>query len=303
MELRHLRYLVALAESLNFTRAAERVHVTQSTLSHQIRKLEDEIGHVLFDRATNHVALTDDGELFLAFAIKALHEVDLGLGALKRGSGEMAGELRIGATNTFNLGFIPKCVATFLARHPSVKVRVEELSADDIRAKLNRGKLDIGIAYRPVEPSDLVFEPLHNEEMVLAVSSQHPFAARKRIRMVELDRQLLVLLPQEFATRVMLDECFRTAGAEPIVCAEMNTIAPMLELVAQTQIAAIVAANVVRAPMELCVVPLASPTPMRIPGILWKREARLTAQMRSFSSIVRKLAVKRGATKGRAPVR
>ena len=182
MELRHLRYLVALAESLNFTRAAERVHVTQSTLSHQIRKLEDEIGYVLFDRATNHVALTDAGEVFLAFAVKALHEVDLGLGALKKDSSTMGGELRIGATNTFNLGFIPKCVATFLSRHPGVKVSVDELSADGIRAKLNQGELDIGIAYRPAEPSDLVFEPLHNEEMVLAVSSQHPFAARKRVR-------------------------------------------------------------------------------------------------------------------------
>ena len=123
--------------------------------------------------------------------------------------------------------------------------------------------------------------------MVLAVSSQHPFAARKRVRMVELDRQPLVLLPHAFATRVMLDECFRAAGAEPIVCAEMNTIA----------------ANVVRAPMGLCVIPLASPTPMRIPGILWKRDARLTAQMRSFSSIVRTLAARRSAAKGRAPSR
>jgi LysR family cyn operon transcriptional activator len=241
------------------------------------------------------VALTDAGEVFLAFAIKALHEVDLGLGALKKGSGEMSGELRIGATNTFNLGFIPKCVATFLARHPNVKVSVDELSADGIRAKLNEGTLDIGIAYRPVEPSDLVFEPLHHEEMVLVVAANHPFASRKRVRMVELDRQPLVLLPREFATRAMLDDCFRAAGAEPVVRAEMNTIAPMLELVAQTGIAAIVAANAVRAPMDLCIVPLAGPTPMRIPGILWRRETKLTAQMRSFSSIVRKLALKRRA--------
>ena len=114
MELRHLRHLVALAESLNFTRAAERVHVTQSTLSHQIRKLEDEIGHVLFDRATNHVALTDDGELILAFAIKALHEVDLGLGALKRGSGEMACRLRPTATI-----FLPSMSTSACAKSPT----------------------------------------------------------------------------------------------------------------------------------------------------------------------------------------
>lgn len=295
MELRHLRYLVALAECLNFTRAAERVHVTQSTLSHQIRKLEAEIGYVLFDRAAHHVALTEAGEVFLAFAVNALREVDRGLGALKKGSAQLSGELRIGATNTFNLGFIPQCVATFLNRHPDAKVSVDELSADDIRAKLDAGELDLGIAYRPAEPSDLWFERLHNEEMVLAVSPQHPFAARKRLRMVELDRKRLVLLPHTFATRVMLDECFRTAGAEPIVCAEMSTIAPMLELVSRTLIAAIVAVNTVPAQSGLCVVPLANPTPMRIPGILWRREAKQTEQMRAFSAIVRKLAHARNA--------
>jgi LysR family cyn operon transcriptional activator len=174
-------------------------------------------------------------------------------------------------------------------------VSVDELSADDIRAKLEAGDLDLGIAYRPAEPSDLRFEPLRNEEMVLAVSPQHPFAARKRLRMVELDRNRLVLLPHSFATRVMLDECFRTAGAEPVVCAQMSTIAPMLELVSRTLIGAIVAANTVPAQSGLCVVPLANPTPTRIPGILWRREAKQTRQMRAFASIVRKLAHARGA--------
>jgi len=295
MELRHLRYMVALADCLNFTRAAERVHVTQSTLSHQIRQLEDDIGYVLFDRATKHVALTEPGKVFLEYAENALREVDLGLGALKKGAAESAGALRVGATNTFNLSFLPQCVATFLTRHPEAKISVDELSADGIRAKLNSGEMDLGIAYRPAEPSDLWFQPLHNEEMVLAVAPTHPFATRKRLRMVELDRQRLVLLPRTFATRVMLDECFRTAGANPIVCAEMNTLAPMLQLAARTGIGTIVAINAVSAQAGLCTVPLASPTPVRIPGILWKREAELTVQMRSFSSIVRKLALARNA--------
>jgi LysR family cyn operon transcriptional activator len=270
------------------------VHVTQSTLSHQIRKLEDEIGYMLFDRTANHVALTEAGEVFLAFAVNALHEVDLGLATLKKDSGSIGGELRIGATNTFNLKFIPKCVATFLGRHPNAKVSVDELSADGIRAKLNAGEMHLGIAYRPTEPSDLWFEPLHSEEMVLTVSENHQFAARKRLRMVELDRQPLVLLPRSFATRVMLDRCFQAAGAEPSICAEMNTIAPMLELVSQTRIGAIVAASAIPAQSGLCVVSLASPTPVRIPGILWKRDARHTKEMRAFASIVRKLATAHG---------
>lgn len=120
MELRHLRYFVALAETLSFTRAAERVHVTQSTLSHQIRQLEEQIGQPLFDRIGKKVVTTEAGELFLAFAARALKEVDLGLAMLQPGGGGLSGRLRIGATHTFNIGLIPECVALFLARHPTV---------------------------------------------------------------------------------------------------------------------------------------------------------------------------------------
>ena len=122
MELRHLRYFVAVAESLSFTRAAERVHVTQSTLSHQIRQLEDEVGQVLFDRLGKKVFMTEAGQLFLAHAQRALREVDAGLALLRPEAGGLSGQLRIGATHTFNIGLIPECVALFLARHPTVKL-------------------------------------------------------------------------------------------------------------------------------------------------------------------------------------
>src|SRR5882672_1909373 len=159
MELRHLRYFVALAEYLSFTKAADRVHVTQSTLSHQIRQLEDEVGAPLFDRIGKKVVTTEAGELFLAFATRALKEVDHGIAMLKPGGGRLTGEVRIGATHTFNIGLIPECVALFLARHPTVRLRVEEFAADQISTKLHAGELDIGISYRPNGPSDLWFEP------------------------------------------------------------------------------------------------------------------------------------------------
>ena len=295
MELRHLRYFKALSECLNFTRAADRVHVTQSTLSHQIKQLEDELDKQLFERIGKKVILTEAGELFLEFVTQALGALDQGLGALKESAGELAGEVRVGTTHTFNLEFLPECIAVFLGKYPTVKVTVQELAADEISEQLKSGALDLGIAYRPNTPDELWFEPLHNEEMVLVVSDDHPFARRKRIRFVELHRQQLVLLPPEFSTRTMLDECFHACGAEPVVVAEMNTIAPMLRLVARTRIAAIVAANAVTAQTNLHVVMLESPTPVRTPGILWKRGGKQqTLHMRSFSSIVRKLALSRG---------
>ncbi len=293
MELRHLRYFVALAEYLSFTKAADRVHVTQSTLSHQIRQLEEEIGQPLFDRIGKRVVTTEAGELFLAFATRALKEVDLGIAMLKPGGSGLTGEVRIGATHTFNIGLIPECVAQFLVRHPTVRVRVDELPAEQIGAKLRAGELDLGIAYKPGGgATDLWFEPLYNEEMVLVVSDTHPLAGRKRIRMVELHQQRLVLLPGYFSTRVLLDECFEASGAEPVVVAEMSTIAPMLGLVLRAEIGAIAAVNAVPAGMTgLQLIPIESPTPIRTPGMLWRLNAEKTAPAHSFAVIVRKTAL------------
>ena len=292
MELRHLRYFVALAECLSFTRAAQRVHVTQSTLSHQIRQLEEELGQPLFDRIGRKVVTTEAGELFLGFASRALREVDQGIAMLKPGRGNLTGQVRIGATQTFNIRLIPECIAGFLARHPTVQVRVEELAADQIADKLHAGELDIGVAYRPSGPTDLWFEPLYNEEMVLVVADDHPLAGRKRIRMVELHQQRLVLLPEYYATRVMLEECFKASGAEPVVVAEMSTIAPMLGLLPRMQIGAIVAINAMPPGMTgLRMIPIESPTPIRTPGMLWRLGAPQAPPVQSFAVIVRKTAL------------
>jgi LysR family cyn operon transcriptional activator len=293
MELRHLRYFVALAECLSFTRAAERVHVTQSTLSHQIRQLEDELGHPLFDRIGKRVVLTEAGETFLGYAAKALREVDQGVSDLLRGGQDMVGEVRIGATGSFNTAFVPECLALFLQRNPTVKVSVEELSGDEIAEKLMASTLDVGIAYQPEDRERLWFEPLYTEQMVLVVSASHPLAQRKRVRMAELHRQGLVLLPHSFTTRAMLEQCFRVSGAEPVVVAEMNTIAPMVGLVARTQLAAIVSSHAVADQPDVRIIPIESPTPVRTPGMLWKRDARQTAPVRSFAACIRKLALGR----------
>ncbi len=290
MELRHLRYFSALAGSLNFTRAAERLHVTQSTLSHQIKQLEDELGTRLFDRSGKRVALTESGEGFLHHATRALQEIDRGLGALREDPTGAVGELHIGSTSTFNVGFIPDCIAGFQQRYPGVRVTVEELAADLIVTRLQQGSLDLGIAYRPTVPGPLQFEPLYNEEMVLVVAQGHPLARRKRVRMVELHGLPMVLLPASFATRQMLDECFRSCGAEPHVVTEINALAPIMGLVAKTRLATIVAASAALSHTGLGIVRLESPTPVRTPGMLWSSPAPKSTAMRAFSAIVRKVA-------------
>ena len=136
MELRHLRYFTALAEQLNFTRAAEATHVTQSTLSHQIKQLETEIGQRLFDRIGKRIVITDAGEQLLGKVKHALSEIDDGLRALRGAAEQLSGNLRIGVTHTFNISLLPTCIDAFLRKHPSVRVTVHEQSAEAVARAL-----------------------------------------------------------------------------------------------------------------------------------------------------------------------
>jgi LysR family cyn operon transcriptional activator len=289
MELRHLRYFAALAEHLSFTVAAQKVHVTQSTLSHQIRQLEDELGCLLFEREGRRVSMTEAGELFLERVRNALREVDEGVSSVRFAAEEMSGVVRIGATHTFNLHIIPRCVSLFLARHPSVRVDVLEMTGDGIAQALLRGDLDIGVTYKPNDALPLRFEPLYTEEMMLAVGLRHPFAKRRFVRVSELHLQRMVLLPRSFSTRVLLDESFRMANAAPVVVAEMNAIAPMIELVRETDIATIVSTHALRRD-DVKMIPLESPTPVRSPGLLWRKDEARTPAARAFASIVRSVS-------------
>jgi LysR family cyn operon transcriptional activator len=288
MELRHLRYFAALAETLHFTRAADRTHVTQSTLSHQIKQLEEELGVNLFDRIGKRVVITEAGDTLLAQILPALKQIDMAVTALNSQPGSVAGTLRVGATYSFNTRLVPQCIASFLSRNPAIRVTAEELSQAKIVERLESGDLDLGIAYRPTEDHDLWFEPLYNEEMVLVVASAHPLAKRRKVRMIELHNLRMALLPTMFSTRQQLDECFRAAGAEPVVVAEMNTIMPMIELVKQTDLAGIVGETAVGGVEGLAIVALENPTPIRTPGLLWKRGGSDDLVIKQFAAVVRR---------------
>jgi LysR family cyn operon transcriptional activator len=288
MELRHLRYFAALAERLNFTRAAEQMHVTQSTLSHQIKQLEDELGISLFERVGKRVVVTHDGQIFLGSVTKALREIDAGIVTLKDSAIAMTGKLAIGATHTFSIALIPACISILLTKNPSVHVRVEELPAPVIEERLTADTLDIAIAYPPKNTEELWFEPLFNEALVLAIPEDHPLAVRKRVRMVELHRQKLVLLTQDFATRQLLDACFASVGVDPLVVAEMNAIAPILDLARRMKVGAIVSENALAGTSGMSAVPIENPKPIRTPSILWKRDKPQSAVAKSFAEIVKR---------------
>ncbi len=287
MELRHVRYFDAVAETLNFTRAAQRLHVTQSTLSHQIRQMEDELGVSLFDRAGKRVRMTEAGELLRSYMAPALAQIDRGLQAVREPAGAITGRIRVGTTPSFNTRMIPRCVSRFMAQHPDHEVAVEELTATAIAEGVAGDTLDLAVSYRPEADANLWFEPLYTEEMRLVVAPSHPLARRRRVRMAELHQVRMVMLPLGFATRKLIDECLEAAGARVVVVAQLNSIAPMLELVRQTGLAGIVTETAVAPSADLRVIPLEDPTPIRTPGLLWKRGAVKSPAVRHFADIIR----------------
>jgi LysR family cyn operon transcriptional activator len=290
MELRHLRYFLALAERLNFTQAAAQVYVTQSTLSHQIIQLEDELGMKLFDRSDRRVVLTAAGELFLPKAIKALAEIDSGIALVKTPAKTLTGQLRIGTTPTLNMEVVPHCLALFSREHPSMRVMVDEGTGDGLIADLRKGLLDLLVAYRPFDLEGLVFEPLYTEEMVVVVNQRHPFTRRRRLRFMDLHRRELVLPPRKFTTRVQLDEAFAAVGAEPVVLMESSSIAAMLKLVQQVSLATIVSRSALPPHLGLHAIPLEGPTLVRTPGLIWLRDQARTPAEASFAALVRTIA-------------
>lgn len=290
MELRHLRYFDAVAETLNFTRAAERLHVTQSTLSHQIKQLEEEIGSPLFDRSGKQVRLTETGEILRSHMTPALERIDLGLQALRDPGEAITGSIRLGTTPSFNTQMVPTCMATLLKAYPGIQVNVEELAAGQILKRLRSGHLDMAVSYPPGEGSDLWFEPLYNEELRLVIGVNHPLARRRRVRMVELHNVRMVMLPAQFLTRKLLDDCFDAAGATPVIAAQMNSVAPMIELIRQTDLAGIIPESAVAQSLGLRVIPLEDPTPIRTPGLLWPKGATRSPVLKHFAEIIRRAA-------------
>lgn len=176
MELRHLRYFVAVAEELSFTRAAERLRIAQPPLSAQIRRLERELGVELFDRSRRAIRLTDAGALLLDEARRLLVQVDQALRATQRaGTGE-TGRLTVGFVPAASNAALPERLRTFRARHPGVELFLREMAPDELVAAVRRGAVDVCFLYLPFTDAELASRTVAREPLVAALPEDHPLA-------------------------------------------------------------------------------------------------------------------------------
>jgi DNA-binding transcriptional LysR family regulator len=236
MELRHLRYFVAVAEELHFTRAAERLHIAQPPLSQQIRALETELGVQLFERTRRSVALTDAGHALLIRAREVLSVAQALPGELQRVARGEVGQLRIGFSSTLPL---TKLLRDVVADHrrslPGVALNLREMHSQRQFDSLRRGELDVGLVrYNERAPEGIRLEVLRRDPLRLVVPSPHRFARRKSVSIAECRDEAFIGFPGDAGTGTapLLKRLCAEAGFEPNIAQEAREATTQIGLVA-----------------------------------------------------------------------
>jgi DNA-binding transcriptional LysR family regulator len=215
-ELRHLRYFIAVAEELNFSRAAKRLRMAQPPLSVAIRQLEQEIGTSLFRRSSREVRLTEAGTALLAGARRTLAEADAAVAAAQRAAAGEVGSLRVGYNWSAHFETLPALGRAFKERRPDVELMTEEMRPNRMPAALRSATIDVALALYPDVVDELSYLPVRRERVVAVLSSSHPLAREEAISLDALADDFL-LFPREIAPRLhdfYVNLC-RSAGFEP----------------------------------------------------------------------------------------
>ena len=292
MELRQLRYAVAVATHRHFTRAAASVPVAQPALSHQIKLLEQELGVELFERSRSGTRLTEAGEIFILRARRALAEMDAAREEIAALNGLTAGRLVLGAMQALAGLDLPRLIAAFHAAYPGVDVSLREESARDMLALSARGEIDLAIAALDVEPpAGLEAIPLVREPVLVAMPAAHPLAALPTVPVPRLRGETFIFFKPGTGLRAVSDRAAEEAGFVPHVGFQTSSHDRLLALVSEGLGVAFVPASAVSdpPPQGVAVRP-ASPAIDRTVGVAWRAGHRHTPAASAFLALLREQA-------------
>ena len=285
MDLRQLRYLVALADEAHFTRAAARMHVAQPALSQQIRKLEDELGLPLVDRSTRRVALTEAGILLVDRARRVLAEIDAVRAELDDLAGVRGGHLVIGAMQSLGPFDLSILLAMFHQQYPAVELTVQEEVSDALLAMLRADAVDLAFVSvtERVDHDVLETKRLLTEPLVVMVARDHPLAARERVRMAELRDEPFIAFREGAGLRRILTVAAHDAGFDAQIAFETNEVERARALASRGLGVTIVPeSDAHRHGPPIAGVPLHRPSLTRDVTLVWRSGRRHTPAARAF---------------------
>ncbi|MEU3345067.1 transcriptional regulator CynR [Streptomyces sp. NPDC006700] len=297
LELRHLRYLLAVAEHGSFTRAAEDLRISQPTLSQQVRQLERTVGVPLLDRTGRGVRLTDAGETYARHARRALRDLEAAERAVQDVQDLTRGHLRLAATPTFTAYLVGPLVAELHARHPGITLDLKEMTQDRIESALLADDLDLGIAFSGAHLPGVEAQTLFTETLSLVTGAPDSDADPPRpLPVGELSDRQLALLNGDFATRSHIDAHFAAHRVRPRITVEANSVQALVEIVRRTPIATVLPDAITHDHPHLRPVPLEPPLPARTVTLLRRGSGYRSAAARAFTRLTQDVVRTRGYT-------
>jgi LysR family hydrogen peroxide-inducible transcriptional activator len=273
MELHQLRYFVAVAQASNFSRAAERCHVSQPSLSQQILKLEHQLGQPLFSRLGRKAVLTDAGRMLLGRAAAILSAVDEAERRLRDGDEVRGGRLAVGAIPTIAPFLLPRVLDDFGQRYPQVELTIHEDVTRHLVRLVLEGELDLAIMALPLADDHLQIEPLFAEPLFAALNRHHPLARRRQLTIQQLSAERFILLNEMHCLGEQVLSFCRAKECQPQIACRSAQVATLQSLIALGQGVSLLPEMARRADKSKRLVyrRLAQDQPSRTVAVVWHR--------------------------------
>lgn len=254
MELRQIRYFLQIAETSSFSEASRQLCVSQSTVSQQIKQLEDELGAELFVRDSHSVKLSDYGIQFLPYAKNIAEDVRSGVARIKDVSGLSVGTINIGATYTF-CPLLGKTIEEFMKEHKGISIKLTCASMEELMQMLEDGELDTVLSYRPSRHFDNIESHiLFNSNLCVTARRDHPLAGKDKVRLVDLEKFPMALPSRGLQARNEFDRLLFGQDYRFDVRLEVNDLNMLLDLVSRTDMITFLSAATVKDNPEFCTI-------------------------------------------------
>ena len=293
MNLRDLQYLVALADHKHFGRAAAACFVSQPTLSTQIRKLEDELGVTLIERAPRKMMLTSAGREIVERARRIVGDVEQMKEAARRTQDPEAGSVRLGMFPTLGPYLLPHVVPQLRTRFPRLELLLVEEKSPVLLSRLHEGKLDAALLALPVHDDQLHCEFLFEEPFVLAVPEHHPLAARDSLTMAELAHERLLLLEDGHCLRDQALDVCQLAGTGERSGFQATSLETLRQMVAANVGITLLPALAVKPPVapsrDIRLLGFSDSSPSRRIAMVWRRSSAMDGFLQQLAQVFREL--------------
>ena len=293
MELRQLRYFAKAAETLNFSHAANCLNMAQSSLSQQIKQLEDELGTQLFIRDSHSIRLTEAGEEMLPFALRTIHDAEACADRIRDLRKMLTGTINIGVTHSFS-PILTETVISFIKMYPKIKVNIVYKQMNELMELLSNHELDFVLAFKPIQPlPDVESHILFQNTLSVIVGNNHPLASKDKVSISELEKYDLALPSKGLQARNAFDNIVSDYDKFKIRI-ELNDVNTLLKLVRQTNLVTVLAEDSIYGVSDVKAVPINVPDNQMSGCVHLLKETYRKHSMQEFIRILTEsIAVKR----------